>query len=172
MLGPVRFEHIVHVAADALATYHLSKRPAPGEQLTSPPRLKAHMPLSPPLSSSSMQLSPGKPQLSPGKTQLSSPGTDDKSRILRVLRAKDMTITTLRATITAQKVQLGETTPSASPVKDKHYERLGEEGLSRLVHARDKTIHSLRDMVRELQAKAQEAVAETAGEDIDVGDML
>jgi len=83
-----------------------------------------------------------------------------------------MTITTLRATITAQKVQLGETTPSASPVKDKHYERLGEEGLSRLVHARDKTIHSLRDMVRELQAKAQEAVAETAGEDIDVGDML
>lgn len=82
-----------------------------------------------------------------------------------------MTITTLRATITAQKVQLGETIPVASPVKEKHYERLGEEGLTRLVHARDKTIHSLRDMVRELQVKTQEAVGDT-GEDIDVGDML
>lgn len=34
MLGPVRFDHIVHVAADALATYHLSQKKLP--KITSP----------------------------------------------------------------------------------------------------------------------------------------
>lgn len=178
MLGPVRFDHIVHVAADALATYHLQKRSP--LQLTSP-TIKAHTPLSTaslsnvslsntPPSNTPLSNAPLSPTpVSPSKTPLS-PGSDERSRLLRVLRGKDMTIESLRGMITSKKLKMGQT-PSSSPVKSKDYDRMSVDGLSRLVGARDKTIQSLRGIYNELLVEA-EGLEKDAGDDIDTKEML
>ena len=124
MLGPVRFDHIVHVAADALATYHLSMRKSLA--ITSP------------------------------TSTITSPKVDgEKGRLIRVLRGKDMTVESLRTMIAAKKVESGETSVPASPVKERYYERMHEDGLKRLVIARDATIKSLRDIIKELNAASE-----------------
>src|SRR6266496_3849056 len=99
MLGPIRFDHIVHVAADALAIYHLSMRKSPA--ITSP--------------------------------SVTSPKVDgERGRLIRVLKGKDMTVESLRSMITAKKVEMGEGSAPASPVKERNYERMHEDGLKRL----------------------------------------
>ena len=127
MLGPVRFDHIVHVAADALATYHLSRRKSPA--ITSP-TIKSSI--------------------------ITSPMVDgEKGRLIRVLRGKDMTVESLRTMIATKKVERGEPSVPASPVKERNYERMHEDGLKRLVIARDATIKSLRDIIKELNATSE-----------------
>ena len=122
MLGPVRFDHIVHVAADALATYHLSIKNK-----------------SPTLASPSM--------IAP---KVFRRGGEERERLVKALKGKDMTIENLRGMITEKKVERGEESPVASPVKEKYYERMEEGRLKRLVIARDATIKSLRDIFKEL----------------------
>ena len=122
MLGPIRFDHIVHVAADALAIYHLSMRKTPA--ITSP--------------------------------ILTSPQVDgEKRRLIRVLKGKDMTVESLRTMITTKKVERGETSAPTTPVKERNYERMHEDGLKRLVIARDATIKSLRDIIKELNSVSE-----------------
>jgi hypothetical protein len=168
MLGPVRFDHIVHVAADALATYHLKNRPP--LQLT-PPTLKTHAPLpNAPLSNEPPFNAPPTPApQSPSQTPLS-PRTDEQTRLLRVLRGKDMTIENLRGTITAKKLEMGQS-PSSSPVKARDYERMSVEGLNRLLAGRDRTIQSLRGIYRDLVVDA-EGLEREAGDEIGVNEML
>jgi hypothetical protein len=120
MLGPTRFDHIVHVAADALATYHLSQRKSP---VIASPTMTA-------------------PTIVQGDGE-------EQARLMRVLRGKDMTVETLRTTITRIKEERGQSLQT-SPVKEKNYERMGTEGLKRLVFAREATIKSLREIHREL----------------------
>lgn len=131
MLGPVRFDHIIHVAADALATYHLSMKKNPiitSPTITSPRALK----------------------------------DGERERLIRVLKGKDMTVENLRGMITAKKVEKGLESPLASPVKEKNYERMHVDGLKRLVIARDATIKSLRDILKELnQASTESASVES-----------
>lgn len=127
MLGPVRFDHIVHVAADALATYHLSMRKTPA---IATPTIR-------------------------GSTITSPRVGGEKGRLIRVLKGKDMTVESLRTMITAKKVERGEPSVPASPVKERNYERMHEDGLKRLVIARDATIKSLRDIIKELNAVSE-----------------
>jgi hypothetical protein len=128
MLGPARFDHIVHVAADALATYHLSleKSPVITTSTMTAPRI------------------------------ISSESDEERGRLVRMLRGKDMTVENLRGTISGIKSERGELSQQ-SPVKEKNYERMGMDGLKRLVIARDATIQSLRDILRELSASVSES---------------
>jgi len=48
-----------------------------------------------------------------------------------------------------------------SPVKEKGYERMGTEVLKRLVTARDATIKSLRDILKELNQASMELEGST-----------
>ena len=118
MLGPVRFDHIVHVAADALATYHLSHGKSP---VIAAPRIQSPKMLE----------------------------TDEKDKLMRMLRGKDMTVESLRGMIVEEKKKRGETVLQ-SPVKEKSYDRMGTDVLRRLVTARDATIKSLRDILKEV----------------------
>ena len=122
-LGPVRFDHIIHVAADALATYHIRERKTP---LLAAPTIQA-------------------PKVVP---QVPS-DEEERNKTIRTLKGKDMTIETLRSMITAKKAERGES-PVTSPVKEKNYDRMSVEGLKRLLIARDATIKSLRDILNEL----------------------
>jgi Uncharacterized protein family UPF0029 len=124
LLGPVRFDHIIHVSADALATYHLAQRKTPA--ITSP--------------------------------SMTSPKVEgERGRLLRVLRGKDMTVESLRAMITAKKIQMGEGSSAlTSPVKEMNYERIQVDGLKRLTVARDATIKSLRNIIKELNQAVTE----------------
>jgi len=125
MLGPARFDHIIHVAADALATYHISLKKSP---VFSSPTMNA----------------PKMVEIEDG---------EERGRLIRVLKGKDMSIEGLRGMISKIKAERGDSTQS-SPVKEKNYERMGVEGLKRLVIARDATIHSLRDIHRELSVSS------------------
>jgi hypothetical protein len=126
LLGPARFDHIVHVAADALATYHIRERRNPllaGASITAPKVVEVV-------------------------------SEEERSRMVRTLKGKDMTIDTLRGIITSKKVERGES-PVSSPVKEKNYDRTSAEGLKRLLIARDATIKSLRDILKELSEGSQ-----------------
>lgn len=129
LLGPTRFDHIVHVAADALATYHIRQKKGP---LMKEPTMKAPRVLEMPVDD------------------------EERMRTLKTLRGKDMTIETLRGMILAKKVERGES-PVSSPVKEKNYERMSSEGLKRLLIARDAAIKSLRDILQELQSQSSVA---------------
>src|SRR5271154_5683489 len=76
MLGPVRFDHIVHVAADALATYHLQQRKSP---VMAEPTMRS-------------------PGMWPGGG-----GVGDKEKLVRMLRGKDMSVESLRGMIAEKK---------------------------------------------------------------------
>lgn len=131
MLGPARFDHIEHVAADALATYHLKMNKSP--VLASPSRM--------------------------GVKMVAVVGEEEdleKGRLVRVLKGKDMSIDSLRGMIVSLKVKRGEDSPPASPSKEKHYEKMQVEALRRLVIARDATIKSLRDIHKELSQIPEE----------------
>ena len=136
MLGPVRFDHIVHVAADALATYHLSQRRSP---VMAVPTIKS-------------------PVRSGGGD-----GGEEKDKLVRMLRGKDMTVESLRGMIADKKRQKGESVLQ-SPVKEKVYDRMGTEVLKRLVAARDATIKSLRDILKELSLASTELDGNTKDE--------
>ena len=136
MLGPVRFDHIVHVAADALATYHLQQRKSPV------------------LAEATMR-SPG---MSPGGG-----GVGEKEKLVRMLRGKDMSVESLRGMIAEKKKERGESM-LMSPVKEKGYERMGTEVLKRLVTARDATIKSLRQILKELNQASTELEGSTNAE--------
>jgi Uncharacterized protein family UPF0029 len=138
MLGPVRFDHIVHVAADALATYHLQQRKSPV------------------LAEATIR-SPGL-LMSPG-----SGGVGEKERLVRMLRGKDMSVESLRGMIAEKKKERGESV-LMSPVKEKGYDRMGMEVLKRLVTARDATIKSLRDILKELNQASTELEGSTKAE--------
>ena len=130
MLGPARFDHIVHVAADALATYHIAQRKSP---LLSSPTIQGPKVNSPTLSKDE----------------------NERERLVRVLRAKDMTIESLRAMITAKKLEHGDGSSAlTSPSKTKNYEGMPVEALQRLIAARDATIKSLRTIMKELNANS------------------
>ena len=135
MLGPVRFDHIIHVAADALATYHLSQRRSP---VMAVPTMK-----------------------SPVRSGGGDGGGEKK--LVRMLRGKDMTVESLRGMIAEKKRERGETVLQ-SPVKEKGYERMGTEVLKRLVAARDATIKSLRDILKELSLASTELDENTKDE--------
>ena len=128
MLGPVRFDHIVHVAADALATYHLEQRKGP--------------------------------VLAPATIMAPGGGQGEKDRLVRMLRGKDMSVESLRGMIAEKKKERGESV-LMSPVKEKGYERMGTEVLKRLVTARDATIKSLRDILKELNQASMELEGST-----------
>jgi Uncharacterized protein family UPF0029 len=131
MLGPARFDHIIHVAADALATYHIAQRKSP---LLSAPTIQS-------------------PKVnSPTKMAMDE---NERERLIRVLRAKDMTVESLRAMITAKKLERGEGSGAlTSPSKTKNYEGMQVEPLQRLVVARDATIKSLRVIMNELNSNS------------------
>ena len=57
--------------------------------------------------------------------------------------------------ITTKKVERGETSAPTTPVKERNYERMHEDGLKRLVIARDATIKSLRDIINELNSVSE-----------------
>jgi len=118
MLGPIRFDHIVHVAADALATYHLSHKQSP---VIAAPKIQ-----------------------SPKIVE-----TGEKDKLVRMLKGKDMTVESLRGMIIEKKKERGEVALQ-SPVKEKAYDRMGTEVLRRLIIARDATIKSLRDILKEV----------------------
>jgi len=129
MLGPARFDHIVHVAADALATYHIAQRKPPA---LSPPTIQGPKSSPPPRIAADY---------------------NERERLVRVLRGKDMTVEYLRAMITAKKLERGKgNSAPTSPSKIKNYEGVQVEGLQRLVVARDATIKSLRDIMMELSS--------------------
>jgi len=129
MLGPARFDHIVHVAADALATYHIAQRKPPA---LSPPTIQGPKSSPPPRIAEDY---------------------NERERLVRVLRGKDMTVEYLRAMITAKKLERGKgNSAPTSPSKIKNYEGVQVEGLQRLVVARDATIKSLRDIMMELSS--------------------
>jgi len=129
MLGPARFDHIVHVAADALATYHIAQRKPPA---LSPPTIQGPKSSPPPRIAADYY---------------------ERERLVRVLRGKDMTVEYLRAMITAKKLERGKgNSAPTSPSKIKNYEGVQVEGLQRLVVARDATIKSLRDIMMELSS--------------------
>jgi len=127
MLGPARFDHIVHVAADALATYHLSQRKSP---VLAAPTMNA-------------------PKIVERRDD---PEDEERKRLVRMLRGKDMSVESLRGMIAQKKTERGES-PVTSPVKEKNYDRMGMEVLRRLVVARDSTIKSLRDINKELSGE-------------------
>jgi len=132
MLGPARFDHIVHVAADALATYHLAQRKSP---LLSPPTIQG------PKGSSATK---------------STADDNERERLVRVLRGKDMTVEYLRAMITAKRLERGEgSSAPTSPSKTKHYEGMQVEALQRLVVARDATVKGLREIMKELSSSSR-----------------
>jgi Uncharacterized protein family UPF0029 len=120
LLGPVRFDHIIHVAADALATHHISKGTAV---------IPRHV--------------------NETKDVKTSGGDEEVSRLLRVLKGKDMAIESLRGIIHTKKMERGEDA-QMSPRKEKNYERMPLEVLNRLIVGRDATIKSLRDILKEL----------------------
>jgi hypothetical protein len=91
MLGPARFEHIVHVAADALATYHLSQKKIP--IMTTPTRTAPKI--------------------------MENIEDEERTKLMRMLGGKDMTVDSLRNMIVAKKAERGES-PVSSPVKEKH----------------------------------------------------
>jgi len=129
MLGPARFDHIVHVAADALATYHIAQRKPPA---LSPPTIQGPKSSPPPRIAADYY---------------------ERERLVRVLRGKDMTVEYLRAMITAKKLERGKgNSAPTSPSKIKNYEGVQVEALQRLVVARDATIKSLRDIMMELSS--------------------
>jgi len=131
MLGPARFDHIVHAAADALATYHIGQRKPP---LLSPPTIQ------------------GPKSSSPAKIPHD---YNERERLVRLLGGKDMTVEYLRAMITSKKLERGEgNNAPTSPSKIKNYEGVQVEALQRLVVARDATIKSLRDIMMELSSRS------------------
>jgi Uncharacterized protein family UPF0029 len=128
MLGPARFDHIVHVAADALATYHLSLKKSP---IITSPTMNA-------------------PTIIPSESD------EERGRLVRMLRGKDMTVESLRGMISRIKAEQGELSQQ-SPAKEKNYERMGMDALKRLVVARDAAIQSLRDIHRGLSASVSDS---------------
>jgi putative IMPACT (imprinted ancient) family translation regulator len=128
MLGPARFEHIEHVAAEALAIHHLNMKPS----LASPPQIFS----TPPIKTEKVE------------------DFAEKEKLIRMLKGKDMSVESLRGMIATKKAERGESMV-LSPVKEKNYERMGVDTLKRLVIARDSTIKSLRDIHRELTLGVQ-----------------
>jgi hypothetical protein len=68
--------------------------------------------------------------------------------------------------ITKKKVARGEESPVTSPVKQKNYESMHPDRLKKLVTARDATIKSLRDIIKELD-KASQDLEEEISKDMD-----
>jgi hypothetical protein len=141
MLGPARFDHIVHVAADALATYHLSQKKSP--IMTTPTRTAPKI--------------------------MENIEDEERTKLMRMLGGKDMTVDSLRTMIVAKKAERGES-PVSSPVKEKRYDRMGVEGLKRLLTARDATIKSLREIYAQLNstgASTESEVQHTQGKEVE-----